>query len=266
MTLIICENSAVICYDCNITDKNENGIFSYLQKVMPKDKKNIDVFIASHRDKDHINGIEKLNKKYNISQIWDSGQYKSEQEDNNDYQDYMTVKKNAKKEINPTIGQTLDAGATNIICLNTFRKDEKDPNTQSIVIKISHKNKGSVLLTGDTDAYVWKEYIMKENKDKVSSAVLLGSHHGSITFFDDTRGTEHCYTSHLKEIAPKVVIVSVGENSHGHPKPKALEIYENNTKGTNNKNKICRTDKLGSMKVKITKEGWSLYDEKGNRL
>lgn len=265
MTLIKCENGAVICYDCNITNDNEKAVFAYLEKVMPHNKSNIDVFISSHREADHMRGIKKLHEKYPITSIWDSGQSGEDVKDKPEYQEYMALKNKVSSSIFKINESTKESfsGKTKILCLNSSRDNEQDLNRQSIVLKITHNNGSSVLLTGDTDAYVWKERIMKENKDKLKSSILLASHHGSDKFF--YIGDEE-YTSHIESIKPSMTIISVGSNTYGHPDVKAINRYEQYSSRSKQGNKICRTDKLGSMKLEITESGWSVYDEKGNRL
>ncbi len=116
-----------------------------------------------------------------------------------------------------------------------------------------------LILTGDTNAVAWKDYIMPESKTKIKSEVILGSHHGSITFFDDPRDEKYHYTTHLKTIAPQITILSVGKNSHGHPDKKALEYYEKYSSGSNKGNKIFRTDKDGNMEIILKGKGsWSI--------
>lgn len=257
MTLIICENGAVICYDCNIKDDNEKEVFSYLTKVMPQNKKNIDVFISSHREADHIRGIKKIHNKYPIASIWDSGQSGKDVENKPEYQEYMALKREIKNGLFPIGNIMTQTGLTEILCLNSSRENETDLNRQSIILKITHNNSSSVLLTGDTDAYVWKEYIMKENKNKLKSSILLASHHGSDTFFYINNEE---YIDHIKTINPNMTIISVGENGHGHPDIKATRRYEDHSTGGDKKElKIVRTDKHGNIKLELKdNHGWSL--------
>ncbi len=56
-----------------------------------------------------------------------------------------------------------------------------------------------------------------------------------------------------------MTIVSVGDNPHGHPNSKAIELYEKYSGGSNKGNKVYRTDQDGNMKL-ILKDGggWNL--------
>lgn len=87
----------------------------------------------------------------------------------------------------------------------------------------------------------------------------MAGHHGSITFFDDPKDTKHYYENHVQGIDPDMTIVSVGNNSHGHPDTKALELYKKNSKGSKQGNKVFRTDKQGNMMLTLKDNGsWNL--------
>lgn len=86
----------------------------------------------------------------------------------------------------------------------------------------------------------------------------MAAHHGSITFFDDPADTQHYYTEHITAIKPAMTIVSVGNNTHGHPDKKALELYEKYSSGSNNGNKVFTTQDKGTMKLTLKDDGWAL--------
>ena len=117
----------------------------------------------------------------------------------------------------------------------------------------------STILTGDGSYATWKDGIMKDySKDAVSCSILMAAHHGSRDFFDDPNSPPY-YTSHIQAIEPAMVVVSVGENNHGHPDSKALELYEKYATGSDKGNKVFRTDQQHSMKLVLKDSGgWSL--------
>jgi beta-lactamase superfamily II metal-dependent hydrolase len=56
-----------------------------------------------------------------------------------------------------------------------------------------------------------------------------------------------------------MVIVSVGPNTHGHPKNEAIDLYKKYATGARNGDKIARTDNNGTMKLTLqTAGGWRL--------
>lgn len=254
MTVIIMPDKKVMVYDCNITVEREKQIFNYLKKVLPKNS--IDVFVNSHRDADHMRGIKKLNKVYSINTLWDSGVSGNTETD--EYKEYMDFRRNVSNVYEVRPGQNWKS-EPNVKILNGKRTNSGDTNEQSIILHINH-NGSSTLLAGDTDAKTWKDYIMPESKTKIPCDILLGSHHGSLSFFDDPRDTKFHYTSHIRQINPDISILSVGKNSHGHPDKKALEYYEKYSAGSNKGNKIFRTDQNGNIKVTLKGNGkWSIF-------
>ncbi len=253
MVFCVFSDGKVLAYDCNITQENESKVFSYLKDIMPKNY--IDVFVNSHRDADHMRGIKTLHESYNINELWDSGV--SGNTGTPEYEEYMDFRRNIVErvcEVKPNQHWSEDI---NVKILNGKREDLTDQNSQSVVLHINN-NGASILLTGDTDAKVWKDYIMPESETKVLSSFLLASHHGSITFFDDPRDDKNYYTNHIKKINSSMIIISVGPNSHGLPNSKALELYEKYCRGSSNSGlKIFRTDKYGNMRVELKDDGSS---------
>jgi beta-lactamase superfamily II metal-dependent hydrolase len=111
----------------------------------------------------------------------------------------------------------------------------------------------------DTDAATWKD-IQRYYKDgDFSSSLLLGSHHGSLTFFDDPSDKQYYYTAHIKAMAPAMTILSVGDNGHGHPDSKAIKLYEKHSSGSDTGKKLFRTDVHGTMRLELKDGGrWTL--------
>ena len=264
MVLIQLANGKVFLYDCNVTDKNEDDVLDYVARQIGHGTA-IDVFICSHREADHMRGIKKVHAEFPIQKIWDSG-VTGTSTDSAEYKEYMDLRRTVGfKEVK---AQTrYDYGNTRLRIMNS-KNDEvtDDCNSQSIVVKVMHRDAeenvsyASVMLTGDTDAQTWKDSILKHYKDSdLSCSLLLASHHGSITYFDDPRDEEHYYTAHIEAQSPDMTIVSVGDNSFGHPDKKALKLYEKYSSGSDKGNKIARTDTDGNICVTLKDGGgWSL--------
>lgn len=254
MVVVLFPDGDIMVYDCNITEDNEEEVFEYLENIMPKNE--IDVFVNSHRDADHMRGIRKLHERYPIGTLWDSGV--SGNTEAPEYQEYMDFRRSMSNSVYEVEPNQYWKRKPFVKILNGKREGLSDTNAQSVVIHIDAEG-SSLMLTGDTDANVWKNYIMPESSSKVKSSVLLASHHGSIKFFDNPGGPEDYYEKHLLEIDPEITIISVGENPHGHPDKKALEMYEKYSSGSDKGNKIFRTDSHGNIKLKLKGGGkWVL--------
>jgi len=258
MALVHCEGGCVILVDCNITDQNRTDVINHLKRIMPKDT--IDVFVNSHRDCDHLSGIKEVHALYPIQQIWDSGETGTSP-DEQEYKDYMELRRSIKCTT-PKIQNSWTAGQegskTQILCLNGCRDDCSDPNSQSIVLRFDY-NGSSIILPGDSDAVAWKnEIIPTFTSAQIASNILLASHHGSISFFDDPTD-QYLYTKHLQVISPQMTVISVGSNPHGHPDDKAVKLYEKYSRGSGSGQKVWRTDQQGHMLLELKGSGnWSL--------
>jgi competence protein ComEC len=71
--------------------------------------------------------------------------------------------------------------------------------------------------------------------------VLKVAHHGS-----EDAGLERL----LEHSAPRLAVVSVGDNSYGHPTPETLgSLAEHGVP-------VMRTDVAGDVEIDVTKDGW----------
>lgn len=266
MTLLELANGRKFLYDCNITGDNEGAVLSYVARQIGEGTK-IDVFICSHRDADHMRGVKKVHKRFPIQYVWDSGVVGTTA-DSPEYWDYMDLRRTVG--FSEVKSQTqYDGGNTRLLVMNS-KNDAlaSDANAQSIVVKVLHRNSAiganydSVLLSGDTDAVTWKAIRGHYTDSVLSCSLLLASHHGAITYFQDPSYMGY-YTAHLKAKSPAMTIISVGDNSFGHPDKQALIYYEQYSTGSNQGNKVYRTDKQGNMCVELKDGGgWSLTTNK----
>ncbi len=263
MTLLQLDDGKVLMYDCNVTDDNEDAVLGYVAKQIGWGTA-LDVFVCSHRDADHMRGVKKVHEHFPIQLIWDTG-VTGTTPNSSEYGDYMDLRRQVGcREVEAR--KRWDYGNTRLRIMNSKNDDlADDANAQSIVIKVEQRDMkndityGSVMLCGDTDAVTWQNIQKSYSDSDLSCTLVLGSHHGSIAFFDDPGDDKHYYTAHMKAMAPAMTILSVGDNAHGHPDPKAIDLYEQYSSGSDKGNKLYRTDLQGNMRVKLKDGGgWSL--------
>ncbi len=261
-----CGNMSLICfpsgktylYDCNLTDDNEGQVVAYLEKAMAE-RSNIDVFVCSHRDADHVRGIKTIHAIFPIGKIEDPD-VPGTTTDSPEYRAYMDLRRMLPCE---TIkGQTYQAvGDAVVRYMNAGSPEMSDANDQSIVLKIEYKG-SSVLLAGDTSFKPWKEKILpfySPSPEKLQANILLAGHHGSLTFFDDPTDERNYYIAHIQAIKPAMTLISVGQNTFGLPDEKAIELYAKDSTGSDKGNKVYRTDEKGNIKLTLKDSGdWSL--------
>lgn len=261
MVLLEATNGKFYLCDCNVTDDNEVSVLNYLGGIIGWGT-TISAFICTHRDADHMRGIKKVHEYFPVASIWDSG-HPGTTTNSTEYREYMELRRAVGFEEKKKLTRQ-DLGMTRLRYLSA--KDdrlEKNANAQGLVIKVEHWNTNScgssAILTGDCDAETWRCGIMQDyGASDVSASFLMGAHHGSITFFDDPSDTQHYYTAHMQAIKPAMTIISVGDNAHGHPDKKAIELYEKYSTGSKQGNKVFTTEEKGTMKLTLKDDGWSL--------
>jgi competence protein ComEC len=105
---------------------------------------------------------------------------------------------------------------------------------------ILHVSYGSfdLVLTGDSQA---RE--LREAADRIGKPidVLQSPHHGSATGLDDQV---------LRQLSPKLAVISVGKNRYGHPTKFVLDLYK--TYGI----KVLRTDNGGDVEIVSDGNTW----------
>ena len=269
MTLVECSDGTNFVVDCNITEANKDRVLDYIDRQIGSGSE-LRAFICTHRDADHMKGVRVLHDSFPIQKVWDSD-YPGTTTDSSEYEAYMRLRKKVGKGIIRKRTK-VDFGSTRLRCLSA--QDDRLPdnaNAQGIVLKVEHRTpdmstvEGSTILSGDCDAATWKYGILKDYRStEVSCDILLGGHHGSITFFEDPDDAEKCYVGHMKAMSPAMSIISVGKNSYGHPDEGALNLYEKYSGGSPQGNKVYRTDQQGTMKLTLKSDGrWSLSINQG---
>ena len=91
MILLLLEDGTVVLYDCNVTDANASKVLEYLRKVLPKPS--IDIFVNSHRDADHMRGVQRVHTVFPLKKVWDSG-VTGGTPDSPEYRQYMQFRRN----------------------------------------------------------------------------------------------------------------------------------------------------------------------------
>lgn len=278
LMLFILPNNQVIVFDCYITQDTEEDIVKYLTKHIPKrlndqsqEAQRIDVFINSHRDLDHLQGIKLLNDNFPISEIRDSGQYGATGNDN--YNNYMELKRNVtSQEISQwqfwSLWEDFKITCLNPkewIDINADDTTDKAQHIKCIVLKIEYASK-SILLTWDTWYDVWRDYIIPTYWENVKSNILVASHHWSRSFFTDSAlndsidpegNPDTTYMEHINLINPDTVLISCGEckEPHNLPNKEAVAIYKEKSSNS----QTYQTYFVGHIQWFIKKDGhWSI--------
>ena len=216
-----------------LIDGGRNGkvILEKLGKFVPFWDRNIEAVIATHPDQDHIGGLVEVLAKYKVNLVFetnaksDSATYKAFEEN---------IGKNGAQKIEAKKGIMLKFpdGATLSIYHPFFEvpeASEYNSNDNSIVARLELSN-DSFLFTGDL--LEKEELALIGSKQNLSSNVLKVAHHGS---------KYSTSAEFLDAVKPAEAIISVGNNSYGHP---AQEVI---TRLSEHGVKIYRTDEIGDI-------------------
>ncbi len=256
MILIETANGDALLCDCNVTSQNAPRVLTYLRQVLRG--RRIYAFINTHRDADHLRGVNRVHRAVGIDRVWDSG-IASGNIFSPEYSEYMRMRRAVSNQTLEALTY-FDFGMTRIRVLSAALGDlPADCNAKSIVLKIEHGCiHNSILLTGDSDTRTWRTILERYRANSLAAEILLASHHGSWSFFDFGQEGYH-YAAHIRAISPAMTIVSVGPNVHDHPDRTAMMQYEYYSRGSVEDHRVWRTDRDGTMRLELSdREPWVL--------
>lgn len=218
--------------------KYGNTVVNYLKNL----EKDIDLeyVIATHPDSDHVGGLQEVFKQLNVKNFY----YPTDAPHNT--QTWNNVLDLAKAEgcniLDAKSGTTLNIGGAVLKFVHP-EIDYTDNNEDSVVTLLDYNNT-EVLLTGDAESTTENDMV---NQNLVGDIdVLKVGHHGSNT------STTQAF---LNKVKPEHSVISVGENSYGHPTSTILNRL------INSGSKVWRTDKNGNI---ILISNGSTYNIKAN--
>lgn len=212
-------------------------ILTELSKVMSPFDRQIDAFIISNPDQDHIGGFLDVLKTYEVKEVFEPGTL-------TDSKVYQNLKNELKEKNIPSIlakkGMKLDLGGGVLIEVLFPDRDVSAfaTNDGSLVARLSYRN-FSIMLTGDSTIKTEKIILENNSISKLKSTVLKVGHHGSRTSSSE---------DFVKAISPLYSLISDGkDNKYGHPHQNTLDTLSLFN------SKILRTDLLGTIFIKCAK-------------
>lgn len=186
----------------------------------------LDYLICSHPDDDHIGGLSAPLSTLTVKNV-----YAPDIEANS--RSYQSFKQKAAEQgltiQHPVCGDSLKFGSSTIDFLGPVTVSADDKNNSSIVMKIKY-GETSFLFVGDAEREE-EQQILDKGFD-LSATVLKVGHHGS------RNSTTYPF---LREIMPEYAVISVGDNSYGHPTEDVLSRLRDADV------KVYRTDMQGDI-------------------
>ena len=195
------------------------------RRLLMQGKTQIDVLVLTHFDEDHVGGVPQLLSRMEIGVI-----FAPERTDNEG--NYARILAAAEKKgvpvqfVRQNITVEFPTGK-----LKIFPPMRADTDNDGISALMSVEEY-DILITGDMDAR--SEQLLALRYELRDIEVLVAGHHGSRTSTGNAL---------LQTITPEIVVISVGENSYGHPAPEVLERIENTGA------LVLRTDEAGDIVI-----------------
>ncbi len=218
-----------VLYDCGGMGTLQNAGNTAGAYLNARGRKDIDLLILSHMQKDHVNGVAQLMELCNVKRIiiplydYTDNRYFSEVKE-------AAESKNIKIEY---LRSKREESFNNLDLTLYPNNNAREINNSSIKLLASFGDY-DLLATGDCDAKTEQSFLRNNAIEDIE--LLIAGHHGSKTS-----------NSHelLFSTGADTVFISCGYNSYGHPTEEALERF---AKYSYN---IYRTDLNSTIELRI---------------
>ena len=194
----------------------------------------IDLLVATHPHADHIGGMEDVIARFPVRFYMDNGQphttatYRGLLETLERRDDITYLEAEPRR---------LGLGSAELEVLPLPPPDSVDHNNRSVALVLRYGD-FVALLSGDSEALELEW--LADHGALPDVTLLKAAHHGAANGFTPR---------FLRTVRPEVVVISVGRNSYGHPRPEALAAYAE--AGAT----VYRTDLDGRVTVRAFRDG-----------
>jgi competence protein ComEC len=224
------------------------AIDTQLGRILPFWDRSIELVVMTHPHADHLAGLVEVLSRYEVARALypdvtcaEYGDY-----DVDLFEEWCSLI--SEKGVESTLAQSGQEFIVGDITLHVFNPPasplagtESDVDNNGAVLEVIF-GAISFLVTGDLQ---WEgEHEMAFSRRLEQATVLKAGHHGS-----DTSTTEEF----LNVVMPRVAVISVGENTYGHPMPEVVSRLESMV-GVSN---LYRTDQ--SRTIEFITDGKRLW-------
>lgn len=198
----------------------------------------IDLLVLTHPDSDHIGGTVDVLENIEVKKLITNGE-KAQNKAFLRLQEYLTSTGIKEYPISESVEISPDKDLS-IIAIKPPDIDEKSQNDTSVILIFKYKDFDAILM-GDNEA---NSYEFLKNKLSPNGKIELFKvgHHGSYNSVDKKMA---------ELISPDISVISVGENSYGHPHPKTLSALRGS--------RIYRTDMDNTVRIKTNGKAFDVY-------
>jgi len=224
-------------------NKNAGKIIEYLKE---QGVEKIDIVIATHPHADHIGGMKKVIEAFDVGIILMAPMPEGSEPTSATYKNLLEAIKNKGLKITKaTVGGKYMLGNAEIELIGP-QGDYKDPNNQSIVMKLTY-GETKFLFMGDAEAKA-ESAILAANTNISANFIKIG-HHGSKSSSQE---------KFIEKVKPDIAVMTCGEgNSYGHPSKETVDLLEKMNI------KYYRSDLNGNIVVLSDGRSLEVIKEKG---
>jgi beta-lactamase superfamily II metal-dependent hydrolase len=188
----------------------------------------IDLLVATHPHADHIGGMADILNALPVRFYMDNGQTHTTAT----YQELLlTLQQRTDVTYLAAEPRTISLGSAELEVLPLPPIDAVDHNNRSVGLVLRF-GAFTAFLSGDSEREELTHFLRQGVVPNVT--LLKAPHHGSDNGFT---------LDFLRRSRPEIVVISVGDNSYGHPRPVALTAYDAVAE------EVYRTDLLGHITV-----------------
>ena len=246
--------------DCSISDSTRKSILDELDRE--REGKDVQRFISTHPDQDHIQGLVRLDDHIRILNFYCVKNATTKETETSDFKRYRQLHDDTKKAfylykgcsrrwMNEKSAERGSAGI-NILWPDTDNQDFKDalknaaqggsPNNISPIIKYELNNGVTALWMGDLETDFMEA--IEDEVDLPNVDLLFAPHHG--------RKSGRVPKAWLNDMEPKIIIVGEAPSTD-------LEYYEGyNTITQNTAGNIVFECETGEVHIYVSSDGYSV--------
>ncbi len=207
----------------------------------------LDAVVATHPHSDHIGGMAKIIRNYDIGVFYIS----PVEHTTSTYENMISALEERNVDTVAVYADDMSTIAwddnVTVRVLSPFKNQDYDLNNWSIVLNVIYGST-SVLLTGDAEEPAETVMLEKLPAEYFKATILKLGHHGSSTSSS---------APFWKAVSPEAVAIEVGEgNDYGHPHRETLEMLAKWG------GPVYRTDLNGTIHFTLDGKSYSVKTEK----
>ncbi len=215
-----------------------SDVVSKIRSRMPAFDSEIEAVFLSHPDSDHVGGFVSVLNSYKVDKVY----LNTDQSDSKTF-DAILAEMDKQKISHEVIGSGRDVYIEDLRIKTLWPSENSgslSENNRSLVLKLMIKS-GVALFTGDLEIEGQNKLMSEYKEEDLLADLYKVPHHGASGAWNE---------SFAQKVKPKNAVISVGNNSYGHPGQSTITGLEKIG------SKVYRTDQLGTIDFVLSEAGF----------